>query len=682
VGATGTLLVSVDGVVWEAQQSRVTTVLRAVGFAQDRATIVGAEGTLLVPGLGTNWNRAWTPSYISLNAIACVDSLRVVVGDAGVVLTATDPVNWTQQNNQAVTSQYVAVLDKNGFLVTNFNSTVDLHSGILLSTTPTVVRAIAQTPEGRLIVGGSFMSVDFARVADIARLAPNGTRDTNFNIGTGVGGATAPSALRVQPDGKILVAGDFTSVNGVPMNRIARLKPDGSLDSEFTPGQGADRLVACLALQSDGRILIGGDFNQIDRLQRRPVARLNPDGTPDATFDPGTGPAFNSLITALAVQSDGKVLINGSRERLMRLNTNGTPDTTFNIGNGALGGYVNAILALEDGSIVVGGSFTNISDTTANRMAWLQPDGQTSGLYHQALGSAADGSVDVLALQWDQNEKRTFIVAGGGFTTFNGVPRGRILRLELNGRLDPEFDYGIGPDKNVTGIAWYWDNPTEYTYLGGDFTTFGGLSRSRLARLIGVLSLDPGFNTGPGPNGRVTAMAAQDDGRLLVGGAFTTIDYAPWPNFVRMRKGDSTPPPITQWKAQFFSPEELADPQVSGDDADPDHDGIPNLFEFGYGLDPKTTSRAGLPVGQIAHGAADGKDYFVLLLHRRIGASGLQYGIEVSDDLMTWVSAAARVEVIDTIPDIGNSTETVRVRLTPSIQELPRAFMRVVVSRQ
>ncbi len=681
VGGTGTLLVSTDATTWEPRKSGVTVPLRGVGSAQGKFTVAGVEGTLVYPLIGTNWARAWTPSYISLNAVASKDALRVVVGDAGVILTATDPTTWTQQNNQAADCQYMVALGLNGLRQASFDSTLDKGPGILLTTTAPSVQSLAVAQNGSLCIGGSFLRADNVASADVVQLMSDGKRDPSFNIGTGVGGATAPSAILVQPDDKILVGGDFTSVNGVAMNRIARLNPDGSLDPEFSPGRGADRTVACLALQENGQILLAGDFNSIDRLSRRPVARINTNGTADASFDPKSGPAFNSFITAMAVQRDGKVLINGSSKRIMRLNSDGSQDTAFNVGQGALGGYVNAILVLDDNDIVVGGSFTNISSSSANRLARLHDSGFTHSVFQEAIGSAANASVDVLALQWDEHRKQTYIVAGGGFTTFNGTQRGKLLRLDLDGQLDTDWNYGTGPDKNVTGLAWYFESPATYTYVGGDFTTFSGYARSRVARIIGLVALDPGFNTGPGPDGRVTAMAMHGHGRLLIGGQFTTIDNEPWPNLVRLTKGDSAPPPYDQWKAGFFTSGELTDPAVSGDDVDPDGDGISNLFEYAYGLNPKEKSRLGLPSGQVASGGPDGKDYFVLLLHRRVGASGLQYAIEVSDDLWTWQPAGARVEVIESIPDIGNSTETVRVRLTPAIQDLHRSYVRVVVTK-
>ena len=134
----------------------------------------------------------------------------------------------------------------------------------------------------------------------------------------------APS--RVQTDGKVLIGGDFTLVDNVERRRIARLNPDGSLDVSFDPGNGADSYVEALAVQSDGKVLIGGAFTKVAGVDRKHIARLNPDGSVDTAFDTSTG--ADDTVFDLAVQPDGKVIIGGDfimidnveRRRITRLN--------------------------------------------------------------------------------------------------------------------------------------------------------------------------------------------------------------------------------------------------------------------------------------------------------------------------------------------------------------------------
>lgn len=145
----------------------------------------------------------------------------------------------------------------------------------------------------------------------------SGTLDTNFNPGNGITGGfpTRVHALALQPDGKILAGGDFTTVNGVGRNCIVRLNTDGSADTNFVDvGTGAHLEVRAIALQPDGKILIGGEFVTLNSTSRPHIARLNPNGTVDTTFDPGVGAngPFYPWVYSIAVQADGRPLIAGA----------------------------------------------------------------------------------------------------------------------------------------------------------------------------------------------------------------------------------------------------------------------------------------------------------------------------------------------------------------------------------
>src|SRR6185437_1814069 len=116
--------------------------------------------------------------------------------------------------------------------------------------------------------------------------------------------------LAVQADGKILAGGDFTSIGGQTRNQIARLNPDGSLDTSFDPNANSE--VRAIAMQADGKILVGGSFSSIGGQPRNDIARLRPDGSLDASFDPNvTNATGTGAVFAIAVQADGKILVGG-----------------------------------------------------------------------------------------------------------------------------------------------------------------------------------------------------------------------------------------------------------------------------------------------------------------------------------------------------------------------------------
>jgi len=125
--------------------------------------------------------------------------------------------------------------------------------------------------------------------SNLARLLPNGDVEdpSTFNMGTGPGGYV--SSIALQPDGKILIGGNFGVVNGQPRRYIARLLPDGILESTatFNPGSGPDYEVTTIALQPDGQILICGYFETVNGQSRPRMARLASNGTLDPTFGYG-----------------------------------------------------------------------------------------------------------------------------------------------------------------------------------------------------------------------------------------------------------------------------------------------------------------------------------------------------------------------------------------------------------
>src|SRR5687767_15139983 len=120
-----------------------------------------------------------------------------------------------------------------------------------------------------------------------------------------------------QPDGKILIGGSFTTLspNGGPAvtrNRIARLNPDGTLDAAFDPN--ANNTVHAIALQADGKIVVGGVFNgdfngpnSIGGQTRNFIARLDPATGLADSFDPHA----NGIVYSIALQADGKILAGG-----------------------------------------------------------------------------------------------------------------------------------------------------------------------------------------------------------------------------------------------------------------------------------------------------------------------------------------------------------------------------------
>jgi uncharacterized delta-60 repeat protein len=346
--------------------------------------------------------------------------------------------------------------------------------------TPGIVRALAAQPDGKVIVGGGVKEIGTTEVNGIARLNADGTVDSTFNSGTGTDGSIVSIVL--QSDGKALVGGWFTTINGTSRHGIARLNTDGGLDNTFDAGTGGKRgfsvgRVWSVALQPDSKVLVGGAFTTFNGTTRNLIARLNEDGSVDSTFNPGTGP--NGTIVSIGLQADGKLLVGGKFTTssgtngiaIARLNADGSVDSTFNDGTGA-DGTVVSIAVQTDGKVVVGGFEVG---TSKGLIARLNADGSLDSTFNP--GTGADSEIWSVAVQADGK-----VVLGGHFTTISGIKRNYIARLNADGSLDTTFDPGTGADDLVWSVAVQADSKV---LVGGDFGAINGVSQVYVARLLG-----------------------------------------------------------------------------------------------------------------------------------------------------------------------------------------------------
>ena len=312
----------------------------------------------------------------------------------------------------------------------------------------------------------------------IARLETDGRADQTLNlniVGRPFGSSPFGSspfvfATVVQPDGKILIGGKFTSVLGVTRTNIARLNTDGTLDTDFVPN--ANNIVDSIAVQADGKILVGGLFNGANSIggqTRNFIARLDATTGMADSFNPNA----NGEVDSIATQADGKILVGGqfsgansiggqTRNFIARLDatTTGVADSF----NPNANGRVNSIAVQADGKILAGGQFNganSIGTLTRNFIARLDA---TTGVA-DSFNPNANGEVDSIATQADGK-----ILVGGQFSGANsigGQTRNFIARL----------------DATTTGVA-------------------------------------DSFN--PNANGRVKSIAVQADGKILAGGPTVT----------------------------------------------------------------------------------------------------------------------------------------------------------------
>ncbi|MCB1202983.1 MAG: hypothetical protein KDN18_01900 [Verrucomicrobiae bacterium] len=311
--------------------------------------------------------------------------------------------------------------------IARLSPTGQLDPGFFGSTNG-VVNSIAIRSDGRIVVGGLFSRARGSETTGIALFEENGEGVKAIDFSAGAGADSIVYSVATQPDGKILVGGLFTSFGGTSHNRIVRLNANGSVDTGFNVGSGADDAVYCILVQPDGKILVAGNFADFNGTTVNRIVRLEANGAIDGSFNPGTGP--NDRIAGLALAADGTMLAYGyftqfdgsAKGRIVRLGANGTPDATFNSGGAGANGNVFTATIQEDGKILLGGVFTEFNEVSFNRIVRLESTGAVDNTFDPGLG--ADDEVDAIALQEDGN-----ILIGGNFATFDGISKPYLVRF-------------------------------------------------------------------------------------------------------------------------------------------------------------------------------------------------------------------------------------------------------------
>ena len=413
------------------------------------------------------------------------------------------------------------LLAQPGTIDSSFN-TLDNGSGVGIGADQYIYKMAIQQ-DGKILINGGFTTFNGIPQKGISRLNTDGPLDNSFLLNEITGSI---STALIQADGKIIIGGSFTSINNTPRENIARLNTDGTLDTSFDPGTGANNTVFTIAKQSDDKIIISGNFTTYNGISQNRIARLNTDGSLDASFNTGTG-ADNSL-NAILIQSDGKILVGGtfftsfngtSQNGIARLNTDGSLDTSFTIGTGGNSG-VESIALQTDGKIIIGGSFTIFNDISQNRIARLNADGSLDTSFN--IGTGTNSSIETVSIQTDGK-----IIIAGSFNVYNGTSRNGIARLNIDGSLDISFLVGSGTGNgNVARNRVYCSAilPDGKIIIGGDFTSYNGTLQNRIARLNADGSLDSTFNPSTAANDTVLTTSIQSDGKSIIGGYFSTYN--------------------------------------------------------------------------------------------------------------------------------------------------------------
>ena len=371
-------------------------------------------------------------------------------------------------------------------------------------------------------------------IASSRCLAQADALDTSFNPGTGVSGFELFS-VALQSDGKIIIGGDFTGVNGIARTSLARLNADGSVDASFNPNiinLGAEGQVNSVTLQPDGKMLIGGVYTSVNGTMRNGPVRLNADGSLDASYDTTSNVYYvNGVDYVVVLEADGKVLVGDFGGGIERTNADGSADSSFapSSGDGSYntGSYDNdisqvfAIAVQPDGRIVFGGHFITFAGVARPALARVNADGTLDTSFNPVTNLSQYGEISAVAVQPDGK----IIFAGSDYDVAAGVTSGAIGRLNGDGSVDTSFQPNISADESVSTVAV---QASGQLIVGGHFNTIDGAVHKGLARLNADGSLDATFNanidSAGTPNDFVAAIVLQPNGKVLLGGSFSTVN--------------------------------------------------------------------------------------------------------------------------------------------------------------
>lgn len=392
------------------------------------------------------------------------------------------------------------------------------------------IYAITLQADGKALVGGAFTAINGSPCHNLCRVNVDGSVDGNFvdpNINDAV------YAIAVQSDGKVWIGGLFTLAAGGLRHSLARLNADGSLDTSVADANFATGVIA-LALRPDGKVWAGGSRLDGVGQPHRTLTLVNADGTVNGAF---ADPLADGDVLALALQPNGKLWVGGAfttfagqpRHTLVRLNASGSLDTSVGDPNGNVD--VIALALRPDGKLWVGGNFTSIGGQTRGRLARFNANGTLDATFDDPN---ADFYVRALVPMPDGR-----LLAGGGFSNVgiggSLVSRKGLVRFTASGTIDATF---ADPDANsgVLAAALQADGKT---LVGGYYTFIGGAAHSHMARLQrdGTVEANATFNFtfNAGANaGSVSALAWQPDGKLLAAGSYSELNGQPRKNIVRL----------------------------------------------------------------------------------------------------------------------------------------------------
>lgn len=357
------------------------------------------------------------------------------------------------------------------------------------------ITATAIQPDNKIIAGGNFTSFNGTNYRTLVRLFPDGRIDSNFYIGSS--GFNSPiKSIKILPDSTMLVAGEFTYLNGANLNTtIVKLTKNGTIDPSFYASTNINGGITAMEVDTTtGKIYIVGLFTSVCGQPRKHIACLMSNGTIDSTFDVGagfTGTFGQSPPYCMKLLANGDLLVGGNfifykgmlASKFCKITPSGNIDTAFatNISSG--GGFNGNVLAIEllnNGKIIVGGSFSNALSENYNNLVCLNSDGTINISFNISDGISGE----VYAIKVTPENK---ILVGGSFNFFNNISESSIIQLNIDGTKDANFVNGCGLFSTGFSAKVYCFaiQSDSNIIVGGEFNKYKDSIANNIIRIIG-----------------------------------------------------------------------------------------------------------------------------------------------------------------------------------------------------
>lgn len=493
-----------------------------------------ANGKILLSGSFTSYNGVAANNIVRLNADGTNDISFAISGSFNESINSITELTdgsllvggyFTAYNGNPVSG--LLKFDANGNLIPGYNMILKSHINNLTS----CINDVLELPNGKIVIGGRFNAVNGVKANNIAILNPDGSTDLEFNQFQTI----TPRISKVIKDGNSgnwIVAGAFDTFNNHKTFGIARLFPNGSVDTTFK--YESNHISSIYSFDFIRSLVVDGNGNIYFSAQGIGIlySHLIPDNYRYSAALRSNGSIIdNSFFTVnernTNVPFANSILVSANNSLLLASDGVGLYSHSNNLRNPnyATGFTTNGVIAVAQGDynnkLMLGGNFTEAGGAPNNGIVRLLPNGQRDNTFSSASG--ANGTVNLI-FPLSNGE----YIVGGNFDFYAGVQRRGLAKLSNTGALDAAYNVNAGfqtPGAFAANLNTCVLLLNNQLIVAGDFTMFNGNAVNRIACLDENGNVLPDFQAN-GADNKINSIAQNNDGDILVGGDFTTFNNA------------------------------------------------------------------------------------------------------------------------------------------------------------